>query len=317
MPYNINKKPIKLPVKLKTGEEPVTGYTEQLSSIRVQLMYAPTMTELGSYIPEFCTATWQDRPPLHRDYTFQERNKILHDLFHGKFLPTAMETINITFRIEGMDIIDTTHLIRHRMFSFSAQCSADRDLRHDSAVVKPGILANEKFMDRYMEITEAAKQLYADMVDSGEISILDARTILPRNLATFYYVRGTLGDWIRYVEQRKDEQIQPMSDNVIAMYIWLELVRMYPPLINRVKIGGPDHWYIKTAPTGRNSNIYPPKPENDTFEYGDNWFLHDKPRDGFEGSEVYSAIKNRVLRILDEYRQKYERIYGQNSVRPE
>ncbi len=48
-----------------------------------------------------------------------------------------METINITWSVNGMDMVDTTHLIRHRLFSFAAQVHGDRDMRDDRVVVKP------------------------------------------------------------------------------------------------------------------------------------------------------------------------------------
>ena len=307
MPTNNKLPAIKLPVSLKNGEKPKTKYVEQLSNIRVTLYYAPSYEDLLNYIPEFVTATWQDNADYGKHFTDDERFQAVKDLFDGKVLPTALETVNLVFRIEGMDIIDTTHLIRHRTLSFSAQCSADRDLRHDTAVVKPGIMKHDEFYRRYVEITQMAKQLYADMVDSGEISILDARTILPRNLATFYYVRGNIKDIMAYIRQRLDEQIQPTTDNVIAMKMWLELVRVYPMLAGKVEIGGPDMWYQHTVPTGRGSNIYKPKPQNDTFEHRDDWFLYPKTRDEFTGMEVYRKLKYEIIgqlqRIKDEYEQ--------------
>lgn len=298
MPINESLNDLKLPVRIKKNEPPRTVFKNQLDTIKVQLMYAPSLQDLLSYIPDFATATWQDTPNVN--IKNEERNKVLQDLFDNKLLPTAYETINLTFRIEGMDIIDTTHLIRHRALSFSAQCSADRDLRKDDAVVKPGIMVNSKFYERYIEITKQSKQLYADMVDSEEISLLDARTILPRNLETFYYVRGNLKDLMDFIRQRLDEQIQPTSDNIIAMRMWLEIIKQYPPLIGKINIGGPDQWYISTVQTGRSSNIYMPKKENDVFEYKKQWFLYPKRRSDFKGMEVYDRIKKEIIQEIEE-----------------
>jgi len=303
MPIDNSLPDVKLPVKLKTGEKSITCYYDQLETIKVDLLYAPTIDELLNYIPDFCTATWRDEP--YYDIPKHERYELLRDLFDNLLLPTAYETINLTFKISGMDYIDVTHLLRHRMFSFSAQCTADRDQRHDDVVIKPAI-AESAYLERFMRITEAAKELYAEMVDSNLVSILDARTILPRNLATFYYARGNLKDCMAFIRQRLDEQIQPMSDNVIAMQMWLAIVKQYPPLIDKIKIGGPDEWYKKTVPSGRGSNIYMPKPENDTFDYKANWFLYPKRRDEFPGHEKYEAIKKKVIRQIGEIKYIYE-----------
>ena len=296
MPINESLKDLELPVKFKKGEGE-TKFKNQLETIEVKLMYAPSENDLLSYIPEFATATWRDNPDYN--LTTDQKQNVIKDLFDNKILPTAYETINLTFKIEGMDIIDTTHLIRHRTLSFSAQCSADRDIRNDDAVVKPGIITNEKFYKRYKKLTKECKKLYADMVDSGEVSLLDARTILNRNLATFYYVRGNLKDLMAYIRQRLDEQIQPTSDNVIAMKMWLRIVEQYPMLAEKIQIGGPDYWYIKTVPTGRSSNIYMPKKENDIFDYKEQWFLYQKRREDFPGNETYNKIKQDIINKIE------------------
>lgn len=297
MPINEDLPDIKLPTSLDTAKEVRTKFKEQLTNIKVHLIDGPTEEQLLKYIAEFSGATWEDKP--RDDYTRAERKAALKDLFDGNLLPTAYETIRLTFRIEGMDIIDTTHLIRHRTLGFSAQCTADRVLSHDDAVVKPSIMKNEKFFGRYCAITAAAKELYADMIASGEVSILDARTILTRNLETFYYVTGNLKDCMTFVQTRLDEQIQTMSDNVIALLMWKRIVERFPQLVDKIKIGGRDEWYIKTAASGRSSNIYMPKPENDVFDYKPSWFLYQKRRDDFPGSEVYREIKESVVKYLD------------------
>lgn len=302
MPINNKLPDLNLPVALKTGEKPQTVYEDQVHALGVTLMYAPSYNDLLSFIPEFGTATWRDTP--HEEITDEERRAVILDLFDGKILPTAYECINLVFRFEGMDIIDTTHLLRHRMFSFSAQCTADRDLRHDNAVVKSSIMANADFYERYRQITEASKQLYADMIDSNEVSILDARTILTRNLNTFYYVRGNLKDCMAYIQQRLDEQIQPTSDNILATLMWIRICEKYPMLVDRIKIGGIDNWYVKTAPTGRSSNIYMPKKENDVFEYKKQWFLYDKRREDFPGYETYQAGKDAAIEHLAKIKQR-------------
>lgn len=296
MPINNNLPPVKLPVDSKFNEEPTTKYLEQLNNIDVTLLSAPSYTELLSYIPEFSTATWRDKPD--KVYTNEEAKDLVTALFNGYLLPTALETVSLTFRIDNMDLIDVTHLIRHRTLSFSAQCTADRDMRHDDAVVKPSIIDTE-YYEQYQRIVYAAKVLYADMVDSKNISILDARTILPRCLSSFYYARGNLKDILQFIRTRLDEQIQPESDNIIAMKMLLAIVRQYPELKGSCKIGGRDEWYIKTARSGRNSNIYMPKPENDVFEYNEDDFLYKKCRNKFYGSETYEQLKHEIMREIE------------------
>lgn len=298
MPINNALPKVKLPVDFKENEPINKTIVEHLETIDVTILSAPSYDELLSYIPEFVSATWQDYPT---SIPSEDREQLVQDTLKGIMLPTALETIGITFRIDNLDLIDVTHLIRHRTFSFSAQCTADRDLRHDICFAKPSIMHSE-FFSRYTELVNECKQLYADMVDSKEISILDARTILPRCMPHFYYVKGNLKDIMHFIRLRLDEQIQPQSDNIVAMKLLIALCEKYPILSEYFEIGGRDEFYIKTALTGRNSNIYPPKKENDVFEYNENSFLYKKRRDDFIGSYVYLRIKKLMKDALADIR---------------
>ena len=282
-------------VNIKWRQQPETNFREHLNTIKVEVISAPTWEELKSYIPEFANATWEDVPK--NDYTDEEQENTVRELFRGRVLPTAFETIRITLRIEGLDLIDVTHLLRHRVFSFSAQCSADRDQRKDDCLVKPSIMANPLFYNEYMRIVESAKQLYATMVDSKQVSIFDARTILPRSMSNFYYVSGNIKNFIDFINTRKDEAIQPESDNVIAIRIYQELVKLYPILSEIIKFGTQDKWFVETAKRGgHNSMAYMPKRENDVFNYSPEDFIYHKKREDFPGSKVYLNIRKEVTK---------------------
>lgn len=280
-------------VKLKWNEQPETSFKNHLDNIKVVMQSCPRWEHLKAYIPEFTLATWEDTPD--RVFTDEEREGAVIQTFKGKLLPTALETINLTFRIEGLDLIDITHLIRHRTLSFSAQCTADRDMRMDDCLVKPSIL-NSKFEERYKQIVKDSKQLYADMVDSKEVSIFDARTVLPRSLSSFYYVKGNIKDILQFIRTRKDEAIQPESDNVIAIRMWQQILKVLPELdsIIDMDFGGPDHWFIKTAKEGHNSKCYLPKEANDVFDYNPDEYIYNKRREDFNGSETYLNILKEV-----------------------
>ncbi len=279
--------------KLKWNEQPETKYVNQLDEIKVTILNAPTMNDLIGYIPEFVMATWEDRPG-QTEFDREEAEEIIDLMFRGKTLPTALETVRITFRVDGLDLIDVTHLIRHRVFSFSAQCTGDRDMRLDDCMVKPAIL-DSAYMSRYKTIVDDAKELYADMVDGNQVSIFDARTILPRSLSSFYYVSGNIKDIIGFIQTRKDEAIQPESDNVFAIRLYQELVKIYPVLSEIIKFGSRDEFWVKTAAAGHSTLCYHPKLNNlfpgcETLSY-----IYDKTRDDFPGEETYSSILKEVL----------------------
>jgi hypothetical protein len=247
-------------VNMKWNQIPETEYKRMYDALKVELIEAPSYNELCTFIPQFGEATWEDHP---KDvYSKAESEECVNDMFAGKYVPTALETVNIIVRVSGIDICDVTHFLRHRSFSFSAQCTGDRDLRHDPVIVKEAILKNDEFYERYVDIVEQAKMLYADMVDSKEVSLLDARTILPRNTETYYYIKGPLNAWLAFIKARTDVQIQPKSDVLMGMKVYEILCDLYPPLRGVIDVAGPDWWYINTVNTKRSSNMMFPRHEN-------------------------------------------------------
>lgn len=292
-------------INIKWNEPSNPKFKEQLSEIKVTLISAPTLHQIASYIPEFVHATWQDKPKT--EYTSDEQAETLVDLFDGNLLPTAFESIQMTFRVEGLDLIDVTHLIRHRVFGFSAQCTADRDMREDTVLVKPSILANKEFGSRFRDIHMEAFRLYADMVDSKEVSIIDARTILPRSTSNFYYVTGNIKDFMNFIKTRKDRQIQPESDNIVALRMWVELVKQYPFLKKQIDINEPEYYYNKTLIAGTSSNTYRPRhvninylmATNPLFDIDSASYLYDCQRHEFPGGETFEIIEKEIYAELE------------------
>jgi len=254
------------------------------------------VAEFRKTISVFLLNTWNDK--IQWDFPQDQIDQTIDELFKYELLPTAMETINITWSVNGMDMIDTTHLIRHRLFSFAAQVHGDRDMRDDRVMVKPGIMANADYFERYKHITTMARDLYVDMLDSGAVHGLDARTIMPRNFEHFYMVRCTIKDLIGYCIMRGDEQIQTTVDNIIAMKLWLAVLKVYPFLKDLVDFRKPDTFYQRQCIKGK-TNIFPPNAKNDNFDWCEEQFYHTQGRDEYAGSESYLAIREDLLKQID------------------
>ena len=312
MPINNDLPVVKLPTDLGFNEPIKTEFHDHLDSIKTKLVSSPSLEELRNYIPDFCTATWAEQPFNKGSLSDYEKDKMIWMLFNGKLLPTAFETINCTFTIEGVDTQFVTHLIRHRAFSFSAQCTGDRSQRNDDAVVPHAIINSPEMYERYKQLVNDSKQLYADMVDTKEISVMDARHILPKCLSTFYWARGNIRDVMAFIKTRIDKQIQPTEDNLVAYYMWLELVRQYPMIVDCIDIHTPARYYISTARTGTGTNLYWPDADSDEFEYNENDFLYQSTREDLNGTEggrntFMEKIAEVDAEIEDLRRQAYER----------
>ena len=283
MPKNNSLKPVKLPMVQKFDKPPKTTFKNNLDAIKVTLVSAPTLEHLRQYIPYYTGATWAEDP--HEVVTAEAADQALKEMFNGFSLPSAKETISLVFLIEGISLQEVTHLIRHRNGSFSADCSGDKWWSDKDGLVPFSIQNSPGFLERYMHLVEEAKELYCDMIDSRRISIMDARYILPRCLSTFYYVRFNFNDCIAFINQRKDVQIQPETDNIIAYQMFDCLLQLYGEYVaNCVDFTNPSPFYQKMARTGKATNLYIPEPEVDNFEWNEEDFIYPCRRKALNGT---------------------------------
>ena len=294
MPINNNLEQVNLPMELKFDQVPVTSYINNLESLNVEVIDAPTREQAQKIAWHMTKATWADTPSetSFDKATPEEASINLQDVLNFRALPTPMECLGFTFKISGIDTQTVTHLIRHRAGSFAAQCTGDRDLRNDNVLV-PESVENSDFHDRFIEVAAAAKQLYADMVDSRVVSLMDARVILPKALETFYIARFNLKDLIGFIRQRQDVQIQPEVDNILATRIARAVCEAIPEVTTCLDFNKPDMHYVRTfrvelpdgSFTSRGTNLYHPEPKNDLFEFNENDSIYQCRREQINGNK--------------------------------
>ena len=323
MPKNNTLEPVELPMVLRFGEKPKTEFKNNLDSIKVTLMQAPSMDDLRKYLPGFANATWSEAPDDYDNLSIEKKDELIRDVFLGKTLPTALETINLNFRIEGISLQEVTHIIRYRNASFSADCSGDKWWTNKAALVPNSIqnsngdnsnpFDDDDFYSRYKEIVEMSKQLYCDMIDSKKISIMDARYILPRCLETYYYMRISLKDALHFIKQRIDKQIQPETDNVIAYQMYCEILRQFPVANGIVDIHVPSYFYINTARTGKATNLYFPDADSDKFEWNEKDFIYQCYRNEMNGTD--EGAKNHFDDVLSQTESTIKLLESSNDVK--
>lgn len=312
MPVNNNLPVEKLPMEVKFDQH--TGKTDIMileKAVNAKLIQYPTYEQLLSYIPNFCQATWEDNP--FKKYSKEKAEEILVKMFKGQTLPTALETIRLTFTLENLTYIEISHILRYRGFSISAQCTADRMQHDDSAAIPASIYQSDEYRERYEKLIYEMKQLYIDMVNSKDISIFDARYILPKASTVYYHVSMNFKDLMHWIRQRIDRAIQPQTDNILAYKMWLEVCKVYPILttLNLVNFDEPSWFFIKTHRSGHCSNIYIPEEHNAKhFEYNEKSFMYDKTRPEMCGTNkdakyIFNDIKKSIEDEIEQIKQDY------------
>ena len=320
MPINNDLDKIQLPMLLKFNEVPVTNYINNLESLKIEVIDAPTQKQAQEIAWNMTKATWADRP-FETDFNNaspEEASQNLQDVLNFRALPTPMECLGFTFRISGIDTHTVTHLIRHRAGSFAAQCTGDRDLRHDNILV-PESIENSDFYHRFIEVAAAAKQLYSDMVDSKLISLMDARVIMPKSIETFYIARFNLKDLIGLIKQRQDVQIQPEVDNIIATKIARLVVERIPEVATCLDFEKPDMHYVRTFRvkqadgtfTSKGTNLYHPEPKNDLFEFNEEDSIYPCRREELNGNKsgeekIFTRMWNDDVAAVNQIKQQFD-----------
>lgn len=322
MPKNNDLKGKKFPMPIGFNKPHFTEFKNAMRAIRVKLISAPSMQELRDYCVPFANATWADHPlQVSSKLTNEEADLTLHHIFNYKILPSTMETIRCNFSIEGINLIDVTHILRYRRAVFSAECSGDKWINNKAALVPTSVENTPEFLKRYIEIVEASKKLYTDMIDSKLITLQDARTILPRNIETFYFMSMSLKDALIFINDRIDKQIQPVSDNIMAYKMIVQLLKQYPILVKTLSLKflhKPASFYANTARQTRSTNWYKPDEDSDIFEWNENDFVYgDKNRDdinGLNGNDPGNRIFEQILLGTENYIKKTDKmvddIYG-------
>ena len=320
MPVNKDLEPIELPMDLKFGQEPTTSFYNNLEALNVELIDAPTVQQARNVAWHYVKATWADDPnevnPDNADVRIKSKN--LLDVLQFRALPTPMECLGFTFRLSGLSFQEVTHIIRHRAGSFAAQCTGDRDLRDDPAVIPESIENSPEFLERYTHIVNLSKQLYVDMTDSKAVSMMDSRMILPKCMTSFYYMRLNLKDLIGFVKQRQDRQIQPAADNILAARMAIEACKVLPELTQVFNFDKPDFHYINTFRVkegdkwvSRGTNLYQPEPKNDTFDFHPEDTIYQCLREDINGThgygeKVFTTMWSRLMYEFQFLKSRYE-----------
>jgi len=290
MPQNTNLEPVTLPMPLRFGEDPQTEFVNDLDALRVELVDSPTAEQIRNVAYRYVKATWADSPeetdPLNA--TQRTLSETLEDVLQFRALPAGMEAMSFTFLVGGIDLQTVTHLIRHRAGTFAAQCTGDRWQSHSRALVPAAVENSPEIYERWKNHVEAGKKLYSDMIDTRKISIMDARTVLPRAVETFYYARFNLKDLIGFIRQRCDKQIQPAVDNLMAAKMALEVCKVIPEaatVIGTKTLTGPAMHYVRNLRAGTGTNLYWPDSDTDEkIEYHPNDTIYQAERDDVNGT---------------------------------
>jgi thymidylate synthase ThyX len=267
------------PADVLRGEVPQTTFVDYFDAIQVSLIHWPDhKTDLVGHA--FQRATWGTEPYLpgndqSQDHELEQNLKIL--AFEGKGLPLSLELYDFVFCVHGISRIVTHQIVRNRIgATYSQQASGDKDWRHHRALVPRSIFHEKKLWPKFRDEVLRAKMLYAEMLDSMEIPILDARRVLPHCLETYIYVKFNLVTLISFIRKRDCVQTQEPEMVIVARRMREAVLSRFPHLKemlqNQCKSG---RCFYSISDRQVGTSMFVPDHEHD-FVYNENNFIYQK-----------------------------------------
>jgi len=146
---------------------------------------------------------------------------------------SALEHISFTFMLEDISLVACTHILRHRIASYSqlSRRNVDNGFKFiipDRVVdMKQDNYANLNHQ-RYYEMFETALEFYKNEIKRG-VKPEDARYILPQGLATNLSITMNMRSLLNFFEQRLCKRTMQETRD-IATKMKYEVIKVFPEI---------------------------------------------------------------------------------------
>lgn len=294
MAHNPELEPKHHAFRILFGQRPLTKFKDYRNSIKVDLIKHDNREDMMKGTFDFVKATWSEDGKESSRATEEEMKMALDAMLSGKALGLGLETVNFMFRISGITRIDTHQIVRQRIgVTFSQQCTGDRMMHHNDVLVEESIALQLLEREGFINATLACKKSYADMIDTGKISIQAARSILPHDLETFIFMNVNLMTLLFFYQKRIDDGSQTWQINEISRQMEAEVCKVFPELQEVFDKHKTKFKFQKEASADRknmfSTGLYVPK--NDEFEYHNRDFLYPVKKEEmhFTGTPIFDT----------------------------
>lgn len=299
----MNFEKIKKDMGIKKGEIPVTNFKDNMSSIKVELLDWPDEARLKKVLVNFATGSWY----ADAHSTIGDSQEEIDALENGSMLPQGLEHPQFAFRVENLSLHGTHALVRSRIgIAYLQQSHAVKDQRHDDVLVPRAFTKHNDLLLKYMMWVQIGKQLYADMLDTGDIAITDARFCLPKTMPSWINVTVSLATLLNIYAKRSDTQEEHPEMNIMAEQMKQLVVEKFPWMSSYFKSNCDTGKCMHNRP-GYKSNCIFKRDEKHQLSEGvieDGWTLHDKTKqelmldaDEFEGVLIEGKLIKKFYQV--------------------
>lgn len=266
-------------MKIKKGEIPKTKFVDYNNTIEV------TMEDFPDEIRMLRKFVDNDMAPFFKNYAnslFEEEiKKEAIDSFNGnKFNNSALESIWFSFTVYGLDGHNIQAALRRRIgIVYCQQSQAVCDYRHADAMVLRSFGKYPALLERYKKLVLDSKQLYADMLDTDNISIADARLVTMKTYPPIWLkMHMNLATLIDLMKQRQCSQEESIGLNEMCKQMKKLVLDKFPYFESLFKSGCELGRCFHQQKGFKANCIYKRDKQHEIEGYRDNFTLHDKTK---------------------------------------
>lgn len=274
----MNKKELFEYMKIKKNETPKTNYISYPKSVKVTLLDYPDEKRIKKTFVNAATSSWF--PNYAKDLDSEAMNEEIEDLLSGKTLGLGIEMAQFTFLVEGISLHDSQALVRNRIgITYASQSQAVRDLRHDNILIPNSYNKYPVLLERYKKWAEDGKAIYAELLDTDNISVNDARLSLPKTIPVWIVVSCNLMTLTSLLEKRLDTQEESIGLNAMANQIVKLVVDKFPYMEFMLKSACEKGKCFHQRKGWKANCIYKRDKLHSIEGYEDEFTLHDKTKE--------------------------------------
>lgn len=266
---------LKVTFGLKRGQLPKTRFIDNINAVKVKLLNWPDENRIKRHLIQFATGSWfEDFSTIATEKDYQSA---LKELSEGKILAQGLEGVQFSFLVSGLSLHGSHAIVRTRIgAAYLQQSQAVRDLRHEDILVPRAYQRYPHLLKQYQNLAISGKHLYAELLETDDIAITDARFSLLKTIPVWVNISMSLPTILSVYSKRTDVTEEHPEMNRFAEQLRFQIEQIFPWM----------HTYFRRDQNcihrfeGYRSNCVFERDGTDILPPGSktNWQFHDKTK---------------------------------------
>jgi len=201
-------------MRIHKGEKPTTKILDERNAIEVELISWPDIKQTKKMLVQTCHG--YSNVVDYDNMSEQDRDETLKQIVSNNTLPKSAEmTGKFVFLVKNISLTITHCLVRHRFFTILQKSTAVNDLRNENFVMPRSLARDKDFYNDVLNWYKLGKELFCEAVDNHNVSVQDARVLIPKNNCNHMFIGCDLLSLVNAYGQRVDTQEEPIQHNII------------------------------------------------------------------------------------------------------